>query len=167
MAGKGSKGRKGKRNKGRKRPQSSGNKRGPQIVRPRSPEAKPAGPYTELRSQAAVERLMSPGGGTGVIDFWAPWCAPCRAFAPLFEAVAQEHADDPITFFKLNTQDQPDEARAFNIRSIPTLVFVHDGEIMDTNVGMMDAGRFRKRVKWLLARARGEKSGLLSRLFGG
>lgn len=117
----------------------------------------PAKPYTDLTSRAAVERLMSPGGGTGVIDFWAPWCAPCRALAPHFEAVAAQHAGakPAVRFYKVNTEAHPDLAAAFNIRSIPTMVLVHDGEVVDVVVGALDARRLAAKVDWLLARAQG------------
>ena len=62
---------------------------------------------------------------TLVVDFWAPWCGPCRAFAPTFERVAAKHAD--ITFAKVNTEEQPELAGALGIRAIPTLMVFRDG----------------------------------------
>lgn len=126
----------------------------------------PAKPYTDLTSRAAVERLMSPGGGTGVIDFWAPWCAPCRALAPHFEAVAAQHAgaEPAVRFYKVNTEAHPELAEAFNIRSIPTMVLVHDGEVLDVVVGALDARRLTAKVEWLRSRAQGQ--GFWSRLLG-
>ncbi len=120
-------------------------------------------PYTELRSSAAVEELMSESGGTGVIDFWAPWCAPCRAVAPHFEAVATHYAGQPVRFYKIDTQSYPQLAAAFHIQSIPTMVFVHAGEILDVTVGALDGQRLAVKVEWLLSKARGE--GFLTRLF--
>lgn len=126
----------------------------------------PPRPYTDLTSEHAVERLMSPGGGAGVIDFWAPWCAPCRAVAPHFEAVARQYADaEPgVGFYKVNTEAFPRLAEAFHVRSLPTMVFVNDGEILDVVVGALDGRRLAAKVDWLLSKARGE--GFWDRLLG-
>lgn len=54
------------------------------------------------------------------LDFWAPWCAPCRTFGPVFESASDDHSD--IVFGKINTEDQPELAGSFGITSIPTLI---------------------------------------------
>jgi len=69
------------------------------------------------------ENLSSPG--ITLLDFWAEWCAPCRGFAPVFEAASERH--DDIRFGKIDTEAQPELAEAFGIRSIPTLVAFRDG----------------------------------------
>lgn len=118
----------------------------------------------ELRSRKQLDELMSEGGGSAIIDFWAPWCGPCKAMGPHFEAAAEQFADEPVEFYKCNTQDHPQLSQAFNVRSIPTLVLVNDGEVLDVIVGAQDGQKLAKRAKWLLSKARGE--GFLSRLFG-
>ena len=72
---------------------------------------------------------------TVIVDFWAPWCAPCRGFAPTFEAASAKQPD--IVFAKLNTEEQQEIAGAFSIRSIPTLMIFKNGQLAATRVGAM------------------------------
>ena len=72
-----------------------------------------------------------------IVDFWAPWCAPCRAFAPTFERASEEHAD--MVFAKLNTEEEQEVAAAFNIRSIPTLMVFREKVILYAEAGSLPA----------------------------
>ncbi len=85
------------------------------------------------------------GQGIVIVDFWAPWCAPCRSFAPTFEAASEKHAD--ITFAKVNTEEQRELAGAFNIRSIPTLMVFRDQVIVYAESGALPSAAFDQLVE--------------------
>lgn len=89
------------------------------------------------------------GGSPLVVDFWAPWCAPCRAMAPAFEAAASE-LGGRACFAKVNLDEAPALARRFTVRSIPTLVVFRGGREVKRISGAMDA---RALARWVEADA--------------
>ena len=80
-----------------------------------------------------------------IVDFWAPWCGPCRMFAPTFEAVSEQYPS--VVFAKLNTEDQQELAAAFNIRSIPTLMVFREKVIIFSQAGMLPKAGFEQVVQ--------------------
>jgi len=70
-----------------------------------------------------------------IVDFWAPWCGPCRGFAPVFEKASDDHPD--VVFAKVNSDEQQELAGAFNIRSIPTLMVFREKVILFQQAGAL------------------------------
>lgn len=118
----------------------------------------------DITNRTQLDRIMSEDGPTVMIDFWASWCGPCRTMAPHFEAVAEEYADKPIEYYKLDTEAHPQMASIFNIRSLPTVLIVSGGEVLDVLIGVQDARSLAKKSEWAMSKARGE--GFFDRLLG-
>ncbi len=89
-------------------------------------------------------------GGLVVVDFWAPWCPPCRYLAPIIEELAREYAGR-VKFGKLNVDENPKTARRYGIRAIPTLLVFKDGSLVDRIVGAMPKHMLEARLKKHLA----------------
>ncbi len=70
-----------------------------------------------------------------IIDFWAPWCGPCKSFAPIYEKVSESYSD--IVFAKVNTEDEQELAGSFQIRSIPTLMIFREQIVIFSQAGML------------------------------
>lgn len=81
---------------------------------------------------------------TVIVDYWAPWCGPCRGFAPVFEKVSESHPD--VVFAKVNTDEEQEIAAHFQIRSIPTLMVFRDQIIVFSQPGALPQGAFEQVV---------------------
>lgn len=84
-----------------------------------------------------------------IVDFWAPWCGPCRSFAPVYEQSAAKHGD--IVFAKVNTEQEPTLAGQFSIRSIPTLMVFREQIILYSQAGALPASSLEDVVAQTLA----------------
>lgn len=92
-----------------------------------------------------------------LVDFWAPWCGPCRMVAPVLEQIADERSD-VLTVAKLNTDESPETAMRYGIMSIPTLVVFHRGEPVEGTVGAVPYGPLDNWIGELLDRLTAEAS---------
>ncbi|MGM0677118.1 thioredoxin family protein [Ectothiorhodospira marina] len=92
---------------------------------------------TQDRLEAAIR-----DSGTLILDFWAPWCAPCRAFAPIFEEASEQFPD--VVFGKVNTEEEQQLAALFQIRSIPTLMIFREQIIVFNQPGMLSASQLNE-----------------------
>ncbi len=84
-----------------------------------------------------------------MVDFWAPWCGPCKAITPTVEALEKEYGDK-MTFAKVNVDDNPVTPSKYGVQAIPTLIFFKDGEIAEQITGMVAKEKLEETIKSVL-----------------
>jgi thioredoxin 1 len=105
------------------------------------------GKYIELTGANFEETLKE---GVSLVDFFAPWCGPCRMIAPVIEELAEDY-DGKAKICKVNTDEEQDIAVKFGIRSIPTIMFFKDGQMEDQIVGAQSKQALAEKLDALLA----------------
>ena len=88
---------------------------------------------------------VAAGSDFMIIDFWAPWCGPCKQFGPIFEETAKKYED--ITFAKVNTEEEQELAGHFQIRSIPTLMIMREQIVIYAQPGALMGGQFEQLIE--------------------
>ena len=120
--------------------------------------------YDELITEEQVEHIMSEEGGAVVLDFWSQTCGPCLAMADDFAHVSEQFESGEVRFCKVDVTEYGNLAVPFKVQSVPTILFVNNGKILDAVVGKLSAEQLGAKAEWLLGKS--QRKGLLSKIFG-
>ncbi|MCT7589152.1 thioredoxin [Aliarcobacter butzleri] len=104
------------------------------------------GKYIDLNKNNIKENIQE---GVVLVDFWAPWCGPCRMLAPAIDQLAEEF-ENKARICKVNTEEEPDLTSEYQVRSIPTILFFKNGEIVDQMIGTTTKAKLEEKLNSLL-----------------
>lgn len=104
------------------------------------------GKYIDLDKNNIKENIQE---GVVLVDFWAPWCGPCRMLAPAIDQLAEEF-ENKAKICKVNTEEEPDLTSEYQVRSIPTILFFKNGEIVDQMIGATTKAKLEEKLNSLL-----------------
>jgi len=107
-------------------------------------------------TDAAFETTVMKSELPVVVDFWAPWCGPCKMVAPILDKLAKENSGK-VLIAKVNTDENPEWAQKFNVQGIPTMLFVYDGKIVHRQVGAMPEPTLRNVVNQFITVTKSNK----------
>jgi len=103
--------------------------------------------YIELNDENFESTVKE---GISLVDFWAPWCGPCRMIAPVIDALASDF-DGRANICKVNTEEQENLTLKYQVRSIPTILFMKDGEVVDQIIGATSKAALESKLNTLVA----------------
>lgn len=106
-------------------------------------------------TDAAFEKTVLQSQLPVIVDFWAPWCGPCKMIAPALEKIAKEQAGKLIVA-KVNTDENPEWAMKYGIQGIPTLLFIYNGKVVHRQVGALPERMLREAVTQFLEVVKGQ-----------
>ncbi|MGX2984679.1 thioredoxin [Helicobacter sp. 23-1048] len=104
------------------------------------------GKYIELKESNFDQEISS---GISLVDFWAPWCGPCKMLAPVIDKLAEEY-EGKAKICKVNTDEEGNLAAKFGVRSIPTMFFIKDGEVIDQIIGAVSESALKEKLNNVL-----------------
>lgn len=100
-------------------------------------------------TDAAFEKTVLNSTTPVVVDFWAPWCGPCKAVAPILDKLANEYGEK-LVIAKVNTDDNPEWAQKYGVQGIPTMLFIANGKVIHRQVGALPERMLRDAVNQFL-----------------
>lgn len=100
-------------------------------------------------TEKTFDEALAAAEGVWMVDFWAAWCNPCRAIAPVLEELAQS-SKGGVTLAKVNVDEQPALAARYGIRSIPTILFIKDGKVADQVIGAVPKAQVQAKLASLV-----------------